>query len=83
MGVKVVDLKQSKWYYDCLDDDIPSDDIVFLVTYFVLSNKDLIYEFVDVKKRERPINPPKYMIELLIYGALRHINETDELAKNG
>ena len=42
MGVKVVDLKQSKWYYGCLDDDIPSDDIVFLVTYFVLSNKDLI-----------------------------------------
>lgn len=39
MGVKVVDLKQSEWYIGCLDDDIPSDDIVFLVTYFVLSNK--------------------------------------------
>lgn len=29
MGVKVVDLKQSEWYIGCLDDDIPSDDIVF------------------------------------------------------
>ena len=81
MGVKVVDLKQSQWYYGCLDDEIPSDDIVFLVTYFVLSNKDMIYEFVEVKKRGRPINPPEYMIALLIYGALRHINGTDELAE--
>ena len=41
----------------------------------------MIYEFVDVKKRGRPINPPEYMIALLIYGALRHINGTDELAE--
>lgn len=81
MGIKVVDLKQSKWYIGCLDDDIPSDDIVFLVTYFVLSNKDMIYEFVDVKERGRPINPPEYMIALLIYGALRHIDGTNELAE--
>lgn len=81
MGIKVVDLKQSKWYCGCLDDDIPSDDIVFLVTYFVLSNRNMIYEFVDVKTRGRPINPPEYMIALLIYGALRHINGTDDLAE--
>ena len=40
IGVKVVDLKHRKWYCGCLDDEIPSDDIVFLLTYFVLSNKD-------------------------------------------
>lgn len=33
MGIKVVNLRQSKWYLSCLDDDIQSDDIVFLVTY--------------------------------------------------
>ena len=81
MGVKVVDLKQSKWYYGCLDDEIPSDDIVFLVTYFVLSNKDRIYEVVDIKENGRPVNPPEYLVSLLIYGALRHINGTDELAE--
>ena len=81
MGIKVVDLRQSKWYLGCLDDDIPSDDIVFLVTYFVLSNKDMIYEIVDIKKRGRPVNPPEYMVALLIYGALRHIDGTDELAE--
>ncbi|AWX33231.1 transposase [Methanosphaera sp. BMS] len=81
MGVKVVDLKQSKWYYGCLDDEIPSDDIVFLVTYFVLSNKDKIYEVVDIKEKGRPVNPPEYLVSLLIYGALRHIDGTDELAE--
>lgn len=81
MGVKLVDLKQSKWYVGCLDDDIPDDDIVFLVTYFILSNKDMIYEFVDVKERGRPINPPEYMVALLVYGAIRHVKGTEELAE--
>lgn len=36
----------------------------------------MIYEFVDIKERGRPINPPEYMITLLIYGALCRIDET-------
>jgi transposase len=41
----------------------------------------MIYEIVDIKERGRPVNPPEYMIALLIYGALRHIGGTDELAE--
>ena len=59
----------SKWWY------------VFLVTYFVLSNKDRIYEVVDIKENGRPVNPPEYLVSLLIFGALRHINGTDELVE--
>ena len=76
-----MDLKQRKWYCDCLDDEIPSDEIVFLLTYFVLSNKDGIYEVVDIKEKGRPVNPPEYLVSLLIYGAFRHVDGTDELAE--
>ena len=62
-------------------EDILDDDIVFWVTYFVLSNKDRIHETIGIKERERPINPPEYILALLIYSTLCYINGTDELAE--
>ena len=46
-----------------------------------MSKKDIIYELIDIKERGRPVNPPEYIIALLIYGALRHINGTDDLTE--
>ncbi|MBQ6444664.1 MAG: transposase [Methanosphaera sp.] len=36
---------------------------------------------MDIKEKGKPVNPPEYLVSLLIYGALRHVDGTDELAE--